>query len=379
MQSYLAFLMVALWSAPASAKEKGALVRTHGYVSPHFQSVSRPNARPADQSRVGMTQSKAGLIFRGKIVPVWHFNIHFVVGSDTFDALTQASPVDDDNDGTTDSVYTQSRSASGNMIVESTITYKPIKQFQMKLGRMRIPFTSQAQSPNTDLMFPERSGPNETFLSGSDMGALAKTDLLDERILASAGIFNGTSTGLFGTQRQSVLYTSRIDINPLGSFGFSETSEWQGPFRLGVGGGLIHNPYTAFDNNGYPTVGVTDTRWSASGRIAFYGLYVVGEYLSRQQLDSMSSRPEWATGWYGQAGWHLPMGIEPMFRMGEASVDESFDPRKTQWLDAGMNFYPALKAKRADQVKLTAHYLREDRVDENETAQGLSMRAQVSW
>ena len=179
---------------------------------------------------------------------------------------------------------------------------------------------------------PERSGPNETFLSGSDMGALAKSQLFDQRILASAGVFNGTSTGVFATQRRSVLYTSRVDINPLGSFGFSETSEWQGPFRIGVGAGLIHNPYTAFDSNGYPTVGVTDTRWSASGRIAYYGLYVVGEYLSRQQLDSMSSRPDWASGWYGQAGWLLPMGLEPLFRMGEAYVDESFDPRKTKWL-----------------------------------------------
>ena len=73
------------------------------------------------------------------------------------------------------------------------------------------------------------------------------------------------------------------------------------------------------------------------------------------------------------------MGFEPMFRMGEANVDESFDPRKTKWLDAGMNFYPAQKAKRSDQVKLTVHYLKEQRIDENETAQGLSLRAQVSW
>ena len=379
MLGYPTFLALALSSPTAHADEKGALVRTHGYVAPHFQAVTRPNARPADQSRIGMTKSKAGIIFNGRVVPVWHFNIHFVVGSETFDALTRASPVDENNDGTTDSVYTTSRPATGNMIVESTITYRPIKQFDLKLGRMRIPFTSQAQSPNTDLMFPERSGPNETFLSGSDMGVLAKTQLLGKRILASTGVFNGTSTGIFASQRRSVLYTARLDLNPLGSFGFSETSEWQGPFRVGVGAGLIHNPYTAYDNNGYPTVGVTDTRWSASGRVAYYGLYVVGEYLSRQQLDSMSSRPAWANGWYGQAGWHLPLGLEPMFRMGEATVDESFDPRTTKWLDAGMNFYPAQKAKRTDQVKLTVHYLKEDRVDENESAQGVSLRAQVSW
>jgi hypothetical protein len=373
------FSLALCLSGAASAADKAALIRTHGYVAPRFQAVFRPEARPVDQSRIGMTKSKAGLIFAGKIVPVWQFNIHFVVGNDSFPALTSADPVDEDNDGETDSVYTTTQPAIGNMVVESTVTYKPMKALQVKFGRMRIPFTSQAQSPNTDLMFPERSGPNETFLRGSDMGGLIKTDLIDNRVQASAGLFNGTSTNVFKTKRQGVLYTGRIDLNPLGAFGFSETSEWAGPLLLGVGAGIIHNPYTAFDSAGYPTVSVTDTRYSLSGRVSFYGLYVVGEYLQRQQLDSMSSRPQWGNGWYGQAGWHLPRGFEPMFRMGEATVDESFDPQRTKWLDAGLNFYPAPKAKRADQMKITIHYLSENRIDEGERAQGLSSQIQLSW
>ena len=113
--------------------------------------------------------------------------------------------------------------------------------------------------------------------------------------------------------------------------------------------------------------------------MSFYGLYLVAEFLSRQQLDSMSARPVWGSGWYGQAGWHLPMGLEPMFRMGTATIDESFDPQTTRWLDLGLNYYPALKAKRADQVKITLHYLSEHRIDESERAQGISSRVQVSF
>ena len=378
MLTLLTSILISL-TAPAAASDAEASVETHGYVAPQFQAVWRPDARPVDQSRVGMTGSKAGLIFNGGVSPLWGFRVHFVVGEDTFAALTSAAPVDEDNDGETDSVSTTTQPAIGNMVVESTVTYNPMKALQVKFGRMRIPFTSQAQSPNTDLMFPERSGPNETFLRGSDMGALIKTDLLDNRIQASTGLFNGTSTNVFKTKRQGVLYTGRVDLSPLGAFGFSETSEWAGPLLLGVGAGIIHNPYTAFDGAGYPTVSVTDTRYSLSGRVSFYGLYVVGEYLQRQQLDSMSSRPQWGNGWYGQAGWHLPRGFEPMFRMGEATVDESFDPRRTKWLDAGLNFYPAPKAKRADQMKITVHYLSENRIDEGERAQGLSSQVQLSW
>ena len=89
----------------------------------------------------------------------------------------------------------------------------------------------------------------------------------------------------------------------------------------------------AYDGSGYPTVRVTDMRSSFSGRMAFYGLYISGEYLLREQLDSMSRRPVWATGWYGQTGWHLPLGFEPVFRMGEASVDEREADRCNQLLE----------------------------------------------
>jgi len=267
----------------------------------------------------------------------------------------------------------------GNMVVEATVKYQPIPALNIKFGRMRIPFTSQAQSPNTDLLFPDRAGPNQAFLSGSDMGALAQTTLFDAKVVGSAGVFNGTSTNIFKTARQGVLYTTRLDINPLGAFGFSETSQWAGPFLLGVGSGLIYNPYTAYDRAGYATVSVKDTRASLSARASFYGLYVVGELLQRQQLDSMSSRPQWGTGWYGQAGWHLPKGFEPIFRMGESTIDEAFDPQTTRWLDVGLNYYPALKAARADQVKITLHYLSEDRIDENASAKGVASRVQVSW
>jgi hypothetical protein len=276
-------------------------------------------------------------------------------------------------------IYTESRAAISNIVEESTVTFRPVEQFNVRVGRMRIPFTSQAQSPNTALMFPERSGPNEVFLAGTDLGGLLETQLFDGRILGSAGAFNGTSSGQLQSDRRGVLYTTRLDLNPLGSFGFSETSEWRGPFRVGVGGGLVHNPYTAYDSAGYPIVSVHDTRYTGSARIAFYGLYVVGEYLQRAQQDSLSGRPEWASGWYGQAGWHLPLGLEPMARMGEAKEDQSFATRTTRWIDAGLNFYPVAGDARPNQVKITVHYLSENRVTEGELAQGIASQAQITW
>jgi len=379
MMNFIGFLLVSV-CGNASAETKSALVRTHGYVSPRFQAVFRPEARPVDRQRIGVSKSKAGLIFAGTVVPDWKFKVHFVVGSDPVMALTSATAVDENNDGETDAISGGYAPVVQNMVVESVVEYAPVDGFRAKFGRMRIPFTTQAQSANKDLMFPERAGPNEAFLSGSDMGALTQLNVLDGRIKALAGVFNGTSTNVFNSNRQGVMYTGRIDLNPLGDFGFSETGEWAGPLLFGIGSGIIHNPYVAHDSAGYPTVSVRDTRLSVSARVSIYGLYVVGEYLNREMLDSMSSRPEWGSGWYGQAGWHLPRGIEPMFRIGESTIDESFDPQRTKWLDSGVNIYPAARrAKRADQVKITLHYLNEHRVDEGEKAQGFSTQVQVSW
>ncbi len=368
-------LIAALGMAHAQTPE----VDISGYVAPAFKAIYRPSARPVDQQRIGMDGSRAGIIFQGNVTNPWRYRIHMVVGGESFQALTSATPVDGDNNGTTDAIRTQSSAALQNIVEEATTSYYPIEQFNLRVGRMRIPFTSQAQSPNTKLMFPERSGPNEVFLRGTDLGGLMETNLFSDRILGSIGVFNGTGAGVSDENQRGILYTARIDINPLGSFGFNETSEWKGPFRMGIGAGLIHNPYTAYDSSGYPTVSVSDQRGSLSGRMAFYGLYVSGEYLIREQLDSMSQRPEWATGWYGQTGWHLPLGFEPVFRMGEVVQDESFDPRTTQWIDAGLNFYPAQASDRPDRVKLTVHYLLEDRLSEGERAQGVSALTQVTW
>ncbi|MGB0640883.1 MAG: hypothetical protein ACPGTU_16200, partial [Myxococcota bacterium] len=175
-------LLGTLFNGTAHA-EATALMRSHGYVSPEFRAIFRPDAKPIDQQRIGMDKSKAGLILDGRVSPPWKFRVHFVLGGDTFNAITTASPVDVDNNGTTDAIYTETSPAISSMVVESTVTYRPIDAFNLRLGQMRIPFTSQAQSPNTDLMFPERAGPNQVFLRGSDLGVLAETNLWDKKVL----------------------------------------------------------------------------------------------------------------------------------------------------------------------------------------------------
>jgi len=364
--------------APLDAPPVQSSVEISGFVSPGFVATVRPNAVPEDRLNAGINNSRAGIIFAGEPAQRWAFKAYLLVGEDSFLALTEADAVDLDNDGSVDTLATSARAALGDIVRETSITWAPFQVFDVKLGRMPIPFTSQAQSADTALLFPERSGPNQIFLADDDLGGLAGLNIM-ERVLLRAGVFNGSGAGPLSSSDQGALYTVRLDVHPLGEFGFDESRPGKGPFRLGLGAGLAHHPYTTYDSAGYADVEVSDFRGSLSARLAVAGLSLSGEYLKRLQTDSLTARPVEATGGYGQLGWYLPVGIEPIARAGATVEDQSFAPRNTIWTDAGVNVYPRYKSETPDAVRVTAQYLSENRVTEGELARGASVQAQVKW
>jgi len=245
------------------------------------------------------------------------------------------------------------------------------------MGRMRIPFTSQAQSPDTALLFPARAGPNASFLEGTDLGALFNARATDDKFVARVGAFNGTGLGAGSTHSRGTLLAARVDLNPLGAFSFDESGPTREDFRVGIGAGVVWHPYTTFDSAGYEDVQFQDLRASASIRAAVQGVHAIGEVLLRQQQDNLSNRPQQSTGAYGQLGWYLPQGVEPVVRMGWVEEDQTFFPRQTWWGEAGINVYPFLHGQRVDQLKLTLQYVGEFHVVENEQAHGTLAQAML--
>lgn len=367
--------LLLLTLAPAHA----GLLQIEGFVSPQLTATVRPEAVPADRLTAGMQNSAAGVIFSGEPDERWAFKTYLLFSpSDVFPALASVSTLDRDNDGGVDGLETTTGDAIGSVVREISVTWRPAERFDLKLGRMPLPFTSQAQSPDTALLFPQRSGPNRVFLADDDLGGLLSYDL-DGIVIARAGLFNGTGVGPGASSELGALYLGRVDVNPLGDFDFDETAGADAPFRVGVGAGVAWHPYTSYDSAGYPDVRVSDFRGSASVRVAVSGLSVSGELLRRLQVDDLTDRPVEATGAYGQAGWLLAFGVEPIFRMGWTAEDQSFDPRYTVWTDAGFNVYPGFDGPDPDAVRITAQYLSENRVTEQEAARGLSAQVQVKW
>ena len=161
--------------------------------------------------------------------------------------MTGVKLFDLEGDGNPDRLdFTQN--VPGVRVREATV-FEPVSWFGIRAGIMRIPFSLQQQSANTGLMFPSRARPNEVFLSGSDFGAQLRTRLKRGILVASVGAYNGDSLGLLVENQtaRSVVLSGRLDVNPLGDFALSGGDHEQGPFRFGVGAGLLYHPATLFD------------------------------------------------------------------------------------------------------------------------------------
>jgi len=343
-----------------------------------------PDAVPRDELQYGFVGG-AGLVIDARPFEMWRGRLHLLFGSELVEAVTAVSLADLGGDGDVDTVDTSTTELARSVVQEATVTFQPVDVVGARVGAMRIPFTLQQQSANTALLFTTRSTANEVFTSGSDLGALIYGDVWDSRILASIGVFNGDSLGLLieDAERRSVALSVRTDINPFGAFPFGEGDHRQGPFRLGVGFGLLYSPGTLFDERtGTEPHAVHDTRIAASLRMAVHGLYVAAEYFRRQQADDFSFRPRIADGAYGQLAFFFRIanrvGLEPVARVGFTADDQAFDPRFIGYTDAGFNVYPeASDGDDPDRLKITLNYVGERRFTEDEDAHGAAIGLQL--
>jgi hypothetical protein len=369
--------MMVLWMALMGLAQADE-VETSGYIRPAIQGIYRPTAVPLNQQDVQLSGSTAGLIFAGSPGENWSFRTHLRLGSRTVDAVTSVAIIDTDNNGEIDDVVSTRSEVMGQILREASVTYQPIDELAVQAGRLIVPFTSQAQASDTALLFSERSGPDRVFHADDDLGAMVVVNLAD-RVNTSLGLFNGDGMGVDLSRARGSMYMARLDINPLGNFEFDESSPQTQDFRLGIGGGLLWHAYSLYDSAGYPNVFVGDLRASGSVRLAVAGLSVAGEVLYRVQRDDLMDRPLQATGAFGQAGWRSSFGIEPMFRVGTLVEDQTFAPRTTQWLEAGMNYYPHQQSEDPNAVRLTLQYTGENRITEQEIAHGVVGLLQLVW
>ncbi len=371
--------------------------RVSGYVQPQYTFRSRPGARPRDRQELGASATRAGILFEGEPVTRWSYTVHLVFGAALIDRIANADAGKTDGPGGDDYLLVLERQTSPGFTVERlAVEYEPVRfkpkaselvRVRLSLGQMRIPFTAQNRSQNFALMFPRRSTTNNVFLLGTDLGAQANAAIWDERFELSFGVYNGTGLAVSESNERGTLLASRVDIQPLGGFPYSEGDLDRGPFRLGVGAGLLYYPSRNFDNSGEDTTKRSrDLRASASLRLAVRGFYVQSEFLRRQRTDNLTNRPLVATGAYAQTSYFIALpatpnnrfGLAPAARFGWTELDQRFAPRAAMFTETGMLFYIG-NDERPDVIRILAQYQGEWRKSEAQQAHGATVQVQVRF
>lgn len=351
-----------------------------GYVQPAFGITFRPDALPRDRVDYGARESRAGLLIKGERFQHWKYVIHIVVDPDAVGVVSDAELVDRDGNGTSERLNTSKRTITGVRIEQVTIDYNPFDELSIKAGQMRLPFTVGHRSANTALMFPTRGGVNRVFLSGSDRGVLVSTRLLDGKTRASVGAFDGSSLGLGSSSENArgLVYSLRTDVEPFGELPGKETDFERGPFRAGVGFGLLYRDVEVFDATGYEGTSASEVRLSASLRLMIAGASLQAELLRWQRSDNLSDRPQQATGAYGQSGYFFPVSrdvaLAPLARVGFTSEDETTRPREVLFIEAGLALFPAAGGDDPSVLRVLLEYNGERRLTEQENADGATLQ-----
>lgn len=358
------------------SEDRWSWLRIGAYFKPNFRILYRPNALPKDELDFGFRGS-AGVVIDARPFDMWRARLDVVFSDEVLRAVTDVAE---------EGAVVRKQSVPGSILQDAWVGFQPVNEFGIVAGAMRIPFSLQAQSSNTELVFPNRSEPFRIFQSGSDFGALINTNIADGIFTSSAGVFNGDSLGLGipGTEERGVVFAFRADVNPFGKFAFGEGDYQRGPFRLGVGGGVLARPITLFDQaTGTEPRDAVELRFAASLRMAVRGLYLGAEYFRRQQTNDFSNRPDVADGAYAQLGFFFPVadviGFEPIARAGFVAFDQTFDPRLVGYLEAGFNVFPVLDAERPDMVRIGLQYFGERRFTEEEEAHGGVVSIQLAF
>ena len=370
-------------AVPTTADDKHAPVAVHGYIQPQFGYRSRPSALAADSAEYGLLGSRTGLIVTGEPIRSWSYTLHLSLDARGINVLTGADLADVNGDGAAENVSTTRRDLLGVFFEEASIQFRPIEEVSAKVGVFRLPFSLALRRSNVGLMFPDRAGASELFVSGADRGGLVHGHFLSDRIEVSAGVFNGTSLALLvdDAQARGLLFAGRVDAAPLGRLPSSEYDFGRGPFRFGLGAGALHRKATLYTLSGYELFAQDDTRMSGSVRLAFAGLYLQAEVLRRLATDAVSVRPSRSTGAYAQASYFVPLprglGVAPIARVTGSSVEELTKPYSSLSYELGAAFFPKADGERPDAVRIIAQYTGERRSPEGETARAIFGQVQI--
>ncbi len=367
-------------------EEKEVAFALSGYVNLGVGFTSVPRAVPRDQLTYGLRSSVAGLIVKGTPLAGFSYVVHFGINPEALDVVSDVDVVDKKGDQTDIDATTRTKEVTLVNVEEVSIAYAITSFWSLKGGHFYMPFSPGASVLVTRQMFPKRPQPTQVFMAGADQGISTDLRFVDDRIIVSAGAFNGSSLELKlpDTTALGPVYSGLVDVQPFGAMPETEGDPKRGPFRFALGMGGMFRQGKLFESTGYEATRFREVRLDAAARVAFRGLFLQAEYLRRLQTDDLSFRPAAANGAYVQGSFFFPipttrLAIAPLARYGVATEDEQFAARRSIEIEAGLAFFPRADIDDPNRLRIIVQYEGEQRLPEREMAHGGVAHVQMRW
>jgi phosphate-selective porin OprO/OprP len=202
-------------------------------------------------------------------------------------------------------------SGSAPALRDAYIQWQPFEETQgLRMGQFKTAISRQFNMDQQALQFADRSEVSEYFTLGRQEGALVFSDFADGVVSASAGVFNGNSTGegenLPGVDTRQTGVAS-VRVNPVGEMNVYEEGDIDWSEEVAVSLGAAY----AYEDAQQEGVDVSNNNLNVDGNVKYLGWSLQSEFFDRDgtQVDSR--------GFYAQTGYFLvPKKMEFAARYG---------------------------------------------------------------
>jgi hypothetical protein len=259
---------------------------------------------------------------------------------------------------------------------DAYIIWQPCEGYQTQAGQFRPKISRQWNTHDAMLQFPDRTVVSSAMDLGRQYGAAQHAELMDGKLNASVGLFNGESTGE-GISRTGIdtnhTIVGSLRFNPTGKMDVYEEGDVNNTEELATSVGTTY-AYSESHQAGLGTIArmqdVGRQVVSADANLKYQGLSVHGEYFfDTAETQHSNSLDYTRNGFYVQSGYFIdPSTLELAGRYGYLDCDNGQAPGVCSGVDtineasATINYY---WWKHSMKAQLAYEFVNEDVISSN--------------
>lgn len=295
----------------------------------------------------------AAVILKGHILPylTYQYQVDFAPGGMRFlSSLYKSSGYTQSDDDTYDwdwrECWSEAKNSSSPSTYDAFINFNPMEDmFQIRVGKMKVPFGRQYNTSATKLQFVKRSVATQAIVPGRDIGMMFHGAINEGIFEYNVGVYNGGADATGLNSDDNFLLVARIAGGTEGTrFGKYDMVDIERSDSLMIHGGVgIYSNTVEHDKNNE----TDQLAYGAELMLRWMGLSFSTEAMwhntevsiTANDGTSSSSSDSDALGFYIQFGYLFEAApIEPAFRYDYIEPDDESDFALTGYT-FGVNYY----------------------------------------